>query len=115
MRPSPNCFIEPYRQPVNGASTSAAGNNGVFLVPCGKVHLRVIASDGEGWDHVSVSLADRCPTWEEMCHVKELFFKTSEIAYQLHVPPDVYVNNHKFCLHLWRPQNRDTVLAGLLP
>ena len=46
MRPSPNCFIEPYRQPVNGASTSAAGNNGVFLVPCGKVHLRVIASVG---------------------------------------------------------------------
>jgi hypothetical protein len=69
-----------------------------------RVFLRVIASTGEGWDHVSVSLSDRCPTWAEMEFIKRLFFEDDETAFQLHVPPRDHVNNHPFCLHLWRPQ-----------
>lgn len=65
--------------------------------------LRVIASSGEGWDHVSVSLPGRCPNWPEMEYVKRLFFKDSEAAMQLHVPPDDHINCHPNCLHLWRP------------
>ena len=45
--------------------------------------LRIIASSGEGWDHVSVSLGTRCPTWGEMEQVKALFFRDDETAMQL--------------------------------
>ncbi len=39
-------------------------------------HFRaaVVFSCGGGWDHVSASYPDRCPTWEEMCKVKDIFF-----------------------------------------
>lgn len=65
--------------------------------------LNIIASVGMGWDHVSVSTPERCPTWEEMSFVKDLFFKPDETAMQLHVPADDHINHHPFCLHLWRP------------
>ena len=65
--------------------------------------LRIIASNDAGWDHVSVSLFDRCPTWDEMEMVKRLFFKPDETAMQLHVPPTDHINRHPYCLHLWRP------------
>lgn len=59
--------------------------------------LRVIASSGDGWDHVSVSLPDRTPTWEEMEHVKRLFFRDDETAMQLHVPPGEHINFATTC------------------
>jgi hypothetical protein len=49
----------------------------------------------------------RCPTWEELEHVKRLFFEPHECAMQLHVPPADHVNNHEFCLHIWRPLDVD--------
>lgn len=79
--------------------------SGAFLLRRNGARLRVIASAGGGWDHVSVSLSDRCPTWDEMEHVKRLFFKATEAAMQLHVPPSQHVNIHPFCLHLWRPHD----------
>jgi hypothetical protein len=104
MRNLPNPLVEPYRVRKGTHATSEAdGNNGMFLVPCGKVTLKVLASDGLAWAHVSVSLPDRCPTWEEMCHVKELFWRSDEAVMQLHPPRSEYVNYHPHCLHLWRP------------
>lgn len=77
-------------------------NSGWFWVfPNG---LKVIASWGERWDHVSVSRPDRTPTWEEMCWVKDRFFHPHECVVQYHPPESEYVNNHAHCLHLWRPQ-----------
>lgn len=78
---------------------------GAFLVPSPTDHalIRVIASSGEGWDHVSASRPNRCPNWTEMEHVKRLFFKEDETAMQLHVPPSDHVNCHPYCLHIWRP------------
>lgn len=99
------------------ATTDAEGLVGAFFVtaPTGR-HLRIIASDGrlwreEGmpgvpWEHVSVSLperAERCPTWEEMCWVKNLFWTEDEVVMQLHPAKADYVNTHAGCLHLWRP------------
>lgn len=86
--------------------TEGDGGNGVFIVPgpCG-CDLRVIVSDGEGWDHVSVSTPRRCPNWPEMEHVKRLFFKDDETAMQLHVPTGDHRSYHPYCLHIWRPQN----------
>lgn len=71
--------------------------------PIDRSPLRVIASSGEGWDHVSVSRQNRCPNWPEIEHVKRLFFKEDETAMQLHVPPSDHINCHPYCLHLWRP------------
>lgn len=79
---------------------------GMFHVPSpiDRAPIRVIASTGMGWDHVSVSRSNRCPNWPEMEHVKRLFFRDDETAMQLHVPPSDHVNIHPHCLHLWRPQ-----------
>jgi hypothetical protein len=78
---------------------------GVFSVPSCRDQkpLVVIASNGSGWDHVSVSRTNRCPDWAEMEQVKRLFFKGHETAMQLHVPPVDHINYASTCLHLWRP------------
>lgn len=83
------------------------GTCGVFSIPSpidGGM-LRIIASSGEGWDHVSVSRPNRCPNWPEMDHVFRLFFKDDEDAMQLHVPRRDHISHHPFCLHLWRPHD----------
>lgn len=85
-------------------SSKDEGNNGVFVAKLKHgQHVQIVASDGMGWEHVSVSRKDRCPTWEEMCQVKELFWDDGDCVVQYHPPKSEYVNNHPFCLHLWRP------------
>ncbi len=103
------------------ASDESYGNNGAFSVrlKANKQTVFVIASDGAGWEHVSVSRQDRCPTWAEMCEVKDLFFGPDEWVLQFHPAASDYVNNHPFCLHLWRPIGVDfpkpeAWLVGLL-
>lgn len=86
-------------------SDSSMGNNGAFVIPASTRGrpLRVVASDGMGWEHVSVSMPDRCPTWEDMDFVKNLFWDPEDAVMQLHPPRSMHVNNHPYCLHLWRP------------
>ena len=79
-------------------STDNCGNNGAFQLN----HLWIIASDGLGWEHVSVSTEDRTPTWDEMCRVKKLFWDPEDCVIQFHPPKAEYVNKHPHCLHLWR-------------
>lgn len=85
------------------ASDASVGNNGLFEFGTLRGRIRMIASDGEGWEHVSVSLEKRCPSWDEMCAVKDLFWDPADCVMQLHPPKDDYVNFSPFCLHLWRP------------
>jgi hypothetical protein len=80
--------------------------NGAFVVPYLSINLRIIAASGGGWDHISVSVIDRCPTWDEMEHIAKLFFKEDEVAIQYHVPAKDYINTHPFVLHWWRPYNK---------
>lgn len=68
---------------------------------------QVVWSFGGGWDHVSVSFPNRCPTWEEMCRIKEIFFREDECCVEYHPPRSEYVNIHPYCLHIWRPQHAD--------
>ena len=93
------------------ASNASFGNNGAFFIPNrlgkDKLPFRVIASDGEGWEHVSVSLPERYPTWEEMCLIKGIFWDTEDCVVQFHPPESQYVNDHPNCLHLWRPIGHD--------
>jgi hypothetical protein len=122
-------------------SDDSIGNNGAFFLSnkAGRVRalstrdatavpLKIIASDGvmvpgdaaelAGWEHVSVSLPNRCPTWEEMAYVKSVFWDESDCVVQFHPPRSEYVNNHPFCLHLWRIVGKDfpmppSILVGL--
>jgi hypothetical protein len=67
--------------------------------------LLVVFSNGGGWEHVSVSLRDRCPTWDEMEWVKRQMWHDTDTVMQLHVPVTEHRSFHKFCLHLWRPMD----------
>ena len=75
----------------------------------GSALLRIISSgevhdNGElgEWEHVSVSLPNRCPTWDEMCFVKDLFWDKDETVIQFHPRDAEYVSYHDYCLHLWK-------------
>lgn len=59
------------------------------------------ASEHAEWDHASVSMAARCPTWMEMCKVKDLLWDPEDVVIQFHPPKSEYVNLAKNCLHLW--------------
>jgi hypothetical protein len=86
------------------ASTAEVdGRNGMFYVRHFKDVLRCLVGDGKGWEHVSVSLPNRVPDWEEMSYIKDLFWDETECVMQLHPPKKDYVNYHPYCLHLWRP------------
>lgn len=71
-------------------------------------HLFVIASNGGGWDHASVTVDPRfgmrCPSWSKMDAVRGLVWDDEECVMQLHVPRSEHVDCHPHCLHLWRPQ-----------
>jgi hypothetical protein len=93
----------------NGAFGTEPGNGGAFFIPgpVGRM-LRVIASLGYAelnvpWEHVSVSTDRNCPSWREMCYIKNLFWDKEETVMQLHPPESEWVNCHPHCLHLWRP------------
>lgn len=98
------------------------GGNGAFKVFINGRSFFVIASNGAGWEHVSVSPHNRkqgsCPTWDEMCAIKDMFFEPEETVIQYHPPKSDYVNNHPYCLHLWRPIGQEiprppSIMVGL--
>lgn len=96
---------EKYRVKVGRfGTTQADGNNGQFKLNSLKLSMVVnaIVSDGMGWEHVSVSNPSRCPTWEEMCVIKDMFWDAEDFVIQVHPPKSEYVNVHAYCLHLWR-------------
>lgn len=64
-------------------------------------------SNGEIWEHVSVSFSGRDPTWEEMCEVKNMFFQPEEECVQFHPKASEYVNIHPHCLHIWRNATKE--------
>lgn len=86
-------------------SDESYGNNGMFFIPFESYQFKVIASDDKGWEHVSISLDNRTPNWREMCFIKDLFWDEEECIVQYHPPKSEYVNNHPYCLHLWRPKD----------
>lgn len=84
------------------------GNNGLFMFPNG---LGAVASDGGGWEHVSVSPNEaRTPTWEEMTWAAEQFWSPDAVLYQFRPAAKDYVNHHPYCLHWWRPIGKKILL-----
>jgi len=89
------------------ASDPSYGRNGVFFIPYADTELRVIISDGGGWDHVSVSTGHRCPTFEELKWIKGLFWDKEETVVHFFPKESQYVNCHPYTLHLWKKQGVD--------
>lgn len=91
--------------PVDRNAVEIADVSGAFAFKLreGGPGFVVVASNGDGWDHLSVSTAGRCPTWDEMDAIKRMFFRPAEVAMQLHLPPADHINCHPYTLHLWRP------------
>lgn len=84
-------------------TTAEDGFNGAFFLRLNGMEVKIIASDQEGWQHVSVTVrSEKPPSWSIMCQVKELFFEPEDCVIQFHPPASTYVNNHPSCLHLWR-------------
>lgn len=94
------------RHPLHGWGDETCGAFKIKL-PDSRLIFNVIASCGGGWEHVSVSTEERCPKWNEMQAIKELFFHDHEVVMQLHPAKSEYVNNHPYCLHLWRPIHQE--------
>jgi len=84
-------------------SDDSCGNNGAFEFCRAGIWLKVIASDGLGWEHVSVSTVTRCPTHAEMEFIREQFWRDDECVMLLSVPRTEHINCHPYCLHMWRP------------
>lgn len=110
-------FPEQYRFSAGIYQSRPGDDFGCFSIPSPRDHqnLRVIASSGDrslgvAWENVSVSLPNRCPTWPEMDLVKRLFWDDEESVMQLHPPRSRWINNHEFCLHLWRPLDAEIPL-----
>ena len=88
---------------------NSLGNNGAFRFRHEGYEFHVIASDGTTseeeifWEHVSVTIdRNRCPSWEQMCLVKKMFWDEEDTVIQFHPKKSEYVNRHNYCLHLWR-------------
>lgn len=116
-------FPEQFRiQPGEPYNSPPGAGFGYFLVPPQKLSktstsrtLKVIAADGwaensagvlanTGWAHASVTLLRglQCPTWDEMCLVRKLFWEPGACVIQYHPPASENISLHPGCLHLWQ-------------
>lgn len=99
-------------------SEDSDGMNGFFVIPVAQdTWALTLASCGNEivpWDHVSArigvkkyhgKMVERCPSWDEMCLLKDIFWDDTECVMQLHPKAADYVNHHPFVLHLWKPHN----------
>lgn len=88
------------------------GPNGLFDIPTGALGfgapvltIRLVVSNGMGWEHVSVSIlyTAKTPPWDLMTAIKQALWAPEDCVVQYHPPESEYVNHHPGCLHLWRP------------
>lgn len=98
----------PLQYCIEGCSPDDDG--GIFSIPFSGRDLLVIASTGLAWEHVSVSLKNRCPNWKEMDFIKDLFWENDQVVMQLHVAKKDHINLCDTCLHLWRPVDQEIPL-----
>jgi hypothetical protein len=96
------------------ATEPNTGPQGAFVVKSRKsgADLCIIAADARDWpdeqlgrprwEHVSVHVDGRCPTWEEMEEVRDWFWVENETVVQFSVPRKDHINVHPHTLHMWR-------------
>lgn len=97
IRKTRNLFIE--------AETSNDGMGGHYYDSVSGKRLNFIFSYQLGWEHLSVSMPSKTPSWDQMCKMKDIFWNDDETCVQFHPKKEDYVNNHPHCLHIWKPVN----------
>ncbi len=104
-------------------TTDEDGMNGRFVFERAynsgsKVVINVIVSDGKntGWEHVSLGIttSKRCPTWDEMCFIKDQFWNDDETVVQFHPKKSEHVNDHPYVLHMWRKVGTEHELPPII-
>ena len=86
------------------------GFGGIVYDKKTRTKLNFILSWGAGWEHCSVSITDRykrCPSWEQMCFIKDSFWNDDGCCVEYHPAKKDYVNNHEYCLHIWKPIDQE--------
>ena len=101
--------IEQYRFSWGVYQSKKGDRYGLFKIPFENRHLNIMVAPDflesgvkTPWEHVSISLPNRCPNWKEMSYVKELFWDDEDIVVQFHPKKSEHVNMHDTCLHLWK-------------
>lgn len=95
IRKTPNLFIE--------AETENDGMGGKYYDKQTGKWLNFIFSYQLGWEHLSVSMPSKTPSWDQMCIMKDIFWSEDEACVEYHPRKEDYVNNHQHCLHIWKP------------
>lgn len=90
-----NLFIE--------AETDNAGMGGYYHDVLSGKNLNFIFSYQMGWEHLSVSMPSKTPSWDQMCRMKDIFWNKDEACVEYHPKEEDYVNMHQHCLHIWKP------------
>lgn len=85
------------------AENELPGLAGYYYDSDSNKNLNFIFSKQMGWEHLSVSMPSRTPTWDQMCKMKDIFWSDDETCVEYHPAKDQYVNMHKHCLHIWKP------------
>lgn len=98
--------IEEIKRTPNLTIIEEAENDGF----CGRYYdkntgkwLTFIFSYQLGWEHLSVSMPSKTPSWDQMCIMKDIFWNEEETCIEYHPKKSDYINNHKHCLHIWKP------------
>ena len=95
IKRTPNLFIE--------AEADNDGMGGRYYDKYNNKWLHFIFSYQMGWEHLSVSMPNKTPSWEQMCMMKDIFWNKDEACVEYHPKEEDYVNMHKHCLHIWKP------------
>ena len=86
-------------------------DNGIRIVghltdPVTRETYLVMFTKQLGWEHASISYTRgkrKCPEWDIMCRLKDMFWGKDECCVQYHPAEEDYVNMHEYTLHVWRP------------
>lgn len=109
IKKTPNLIIE--------AETDNDGMGGKYYDKYSNKWLNFIFSYQLGWEHLSVSMPGKTPSWDQMCVMKNIFWNENEACVEYHPKKEEYVNDHEHCLHIWKPTEVElptppTILVG---
>jgi hypothetical protein len=97
--PQPDQSLQPIREKWTDLNRVWRVKKGVFRG--GLIFASVAIYDDQLWYHVSFSLSDRIPSYEQMAWVRQTIFSPTLKVLQIFPPLDEHYSFHPNCLHLW--------------
>lgn len=98
-------YLNKYRMPNPITGKMGDEHNGIFQLRLegSSLWFTVVATDNNGWDHVSIFTSERCPHFKELEQIKQLFFQAPKLAVPMYFFLDEHIDMHPNYLHLWGP------------